>query len=145
MIIIGVDPDSKKHGVAIYIDGALSALHKSNNQELLINTAVSKHLNRDILFSIEDICANNFVYSRNNKGNKSVTSKIAMSIGKCQQAQKELMMWLDYYGVKYVLHKPQKGNWAKNKAQFEKITGWTGRSNEDTRSAAYFGWLQRQT
>ena len=27
------------------------------------------------------------------------------------------------------------------KKQFEKVTGWTGRSNEDTRSAAYFGWL----
>ncbi len=95
----------------------------------------------DVLFSIEDVCANNFVYARNSKGNKSVTSKIAMGIGRCQQAQTELMRWLDYYNIEYVLHKPQKGNWAKNKAQFEKVTGWKGKSNVDTRSAAYFGWL----
>ena len=27
------------------------------------------------------------------------------------------------------------------KIEFESVTGWTGRSNEDTRSAAYFGML----
>jgi len=31
--------------------------------------------------------------------------------------------------------------WKKDKKQFELVTKWTGRSNEDTRSAAYFGWL----
>ena len=30
---------------------------------------------------------------------------------------------------------------AEHKSKFEKITGWTGRSNEDTRSAAFFGFL----
>ena len=64
-----------------------------------------------------------------------------MSIGRCQQSQSELMRFLDEYKIKYVLHKPQKNNWAKNKHQFEKVTGWVGRSNEDTRSAAYFGFL----
>ena len=52
------------------------------------------------------------------------------------------MQWLDSLGVPYKLHKPQKGNWAKDKARFEKVTGWKGRSNEDTRSAAYFGFLE---
>ena len=64
-----------------------------------------------------------------------------MAIGRCQQSQVELMRLIDDRNVNYVLHKPQKGNWAKNKAQFEKVTGWTKRSNEDTRAAAYFGWL----
>lgn len=139
-IIIGIDPDSKAHGVAFYRNGELYALEMLNNKQLLIDHQLAT-CDWDILVSIEDVCANNFVYARNNKGNKAVTSKIAMAIGRCQQSQKELMMWLDNYNVKYVLHKPQKGNWAKNKAQFEKVTGWTGRSNEDTRSAAYFGWL----
>ena len=140
MITVGIDPDSNEHGVAVYVDGKLEALYMSDNQGLICRYQAHKY--KDLLFSIEDVCANNFVYARNNKGNKSVTSKIAMSIGRCQQAQKELMMWLDYYNIKYVLHKPQKGNWAKNKAQFEKVTGWTQRSNEDTRSAAYFGWIE---
>lgn len=139
-IVIGIDPDSKKHGVAFYRDGVLYSLEMLNNQQLLIEQQLAT-CDWDILVSIEDVCANNFVYARNNKGSKAVTSKIAMAVGRCQQAQKELMTWLDHYNVKYVLHKPQKGNWAKNKAQFERVTGWTGRSNEDTRSAAYFGWL----
>jgi len=139
-IVIGCDPDSEKHGIALYRDGVLEWLTTMNNLSI-VEELMANFLPEELLFSIEDVCANNFVYAINNKGNKSVTSKIAMSIGRCQQAQKELMMWLKYYGVKYVLHKPQKGNWAKNKAQFEKVTGWKGLSNEDTRSAAYFGFL----
>jgi hypothetical protein len=65
-----------------------------------------------------------------------------MSIGRCQQAQLELMRWLDHHRLPYVLHKPQAGNWSDKKALFEKITGWTGRSNEDSRAAAFFGYLE---
>lgn len=86
--------------------------------------------------------ANQFVYSRNQKASKAAQSKVAMHIGRCQQVQIEIMQWLDALGVPYKLHKPQKGNWAKDKAMFERVTGWKGRSNEDTRSAAYFGFLE---
>ncbi len=140
-IIIGIDPDSKAHGVAKYINGELIDLDSCELLQLIPLIGYAKSNKMEIEFHIENVCANNFVYARNNHGNKSVTSKIAMSVGRCQQSQTELMRLLDYYGVSYVLHKPEKGNWAKNKAQFEKVTGWSGRSNEDTRSAAYFGWL----
>jgi len=140
MIVIGCDPDSDKHGIAVYRDGKLSALLMMNNVEI-VDTFLNPKSHEKTVFSIENVCANNFVYTRNNKGSKGVTSKIAMSIGRCQQAQKELMKWLESYEVDYVLHKPQKGNWAKNKQQFEKATGWKLKSNEDTRSAAYFGFL----
>lgn len=140
MIIVGCDPDSKKHGIAIYRGGKLASLMMANNVEIYQMFLVDG-LEEKVVFSIEDACANNFVYSRNNKGGKAVTSKIAMGVGRCQQAQVELMRWLEWCEVDYVLHKPQKGNWAKNKAQFEKVTGWTSQSNKDTRSAAYFGCL----
>lgn len=141
-IIIGIDPDSKAHGVAKYKNGVLESLDSMQLCEFAVILPLwEKTVGIDVVFHIEDVCANKFVYARNNKGNKSVTSKIAMAIGRCQQSQIELMRFLDKYNIKYVLHKPQKGNWAKNKAQFEKVTGWKGRSNEDTRSAAYFGWL----
>ena len=142
-IIIGIDPDSKAHGVAIYRGGHLNSLHTMELFQVVDMLAYECQQDKAeyIEFHIEDVCANNFVYARNNHGNKSVTSKIAMAIGRCQQSQTELVRFLDKVKIKYVLHKPQKGNWAKNKSQFEKATGWTGRSNEDTRSAAYFGWL----
>lgn len=138
--VIGVDPDVDKHGVSFFRNGDLIKLEMLNTIDLLHITAGKG----DMLFSIEDVMANQFVYSRNRQASKSAESKIAMRIGRCQQAQVELMRWLEHYGIKYVLHKPQKGNWADNRELFEKITGWKKQSNVDTRSAAYFGWLALQ-
>lgn len=140
-VVIGIDPDSTSHGVAIYRDGKLAEL---KTLDLLgVWSLISMEEDGDTLplFSIENVMGNKFIYARNNHGNKSVQSQIAMRVGRCQQAQVELMRMLDHLNAPYILHKPTKGNWAKNKAQFEKATGWTKRSNEDTRSAAYFGYL----
>ena len=57
-----------------------------------------------------------------------------------QQSQSELEGLFLYWDIKVVKHKISK-MWKKDKNQFEKVTGWTDRSNEDTRSAAYFGFL----
>ena len=137
--IIGVDPDSDKHGVATYKEGVLVNLQMLARPELIkwISSTYG-----GVIVSIEDVLKNNFIYARNQAGNKSVQAKIGLNIGRCQQAQAELMRDLDNLSIRYVLHKPQKGNWAKNKAQFEKATGWQGKSNEDTRAAAYFGYLE---
>jgi hypothetical protein len=135
-IIVGVDPDSKYHGIAIYKNRELTDLKMWQ-----LNDIIDFIEKNDCIFSIENVLANKFVYARNNKGNKAVTSKIAMSIGRCQQAQEELTRMLNHHGVPFMLTKPTKKNWAKDKKMFEAITGWTERSNEDTRSAAYFGYL----
>ena len=140
MIVIGIDPDSKKHGVAVYLDGGLIGL-ESLELFKIYTDIVNVYRSDGILFSIEDVCANNFIYSRNETKNKKKDQAIIRSVGKCQQAQVELMRMLTSLDVKYVLHKPQKGNWAKNRKQFERVTGWTKQSNEDTRAAAYFGFL----
>lgn len=140
MIIIGVDPDSKAHGIAVYSDDGV--LVGVDNMELMKIRDMLTSFVSEVLFSIEDVCANNFIYSRNKTKNEKVNQSISRSVGKCQQAQVELVRMLDYLDVKYKLHKPQKGNWAKNKNQFERVTGWTKRSNEETRSAAFFGFLE---
>lgn len=138
LIVIGVDPDSKKHGVATYVDGNLTELQMLSCVELINEI---NHLGDMALVSIENVLAQNFVYSRNVKSSKAAHAKVALSVGRCQQAQQELMNWLDHFEIPYVLHPPQGGNWANNKPQFEKATGWEGKSNADTRSAAYFGFL----
>lgn len=66
---------------------------------------------------------------------------ISVGIGRCQQAQAEVMRELDDQDIPYSLHKPTSANWANNKAMFERMTGWKGRSNSETRSAAYFGFV----
>jgi len=143
MYVIGIDPDSVKHGVAVYKNGVLTELQSYSLTDIMSLLLDEFHITRgiEVKFSIENVCANNFIYARNANSNRKVENSIARSIGRNQQAQIELMRVLDYYGVSYELYKPQKGNWAKNKTQFEKITGWDKRSNEDTRSAAYFGYL----
>ena len=135
-ITIGVDPDSDGHGIAIYIDGKLAELTKWNLMDFIPHAADSR-----IFFAIENVMANQFIYGRNVKANKTVQSKVAMNIGRCQQAQVELEKVLKHHGAEYTLIKPMKGNWATDKAQFEKVTGWIGRSNADARSAAFMGFL----
>ena len=137
MIVVGIDPDSHRHGVAFYEDGKLKRLHCMDRVQIIEEIRFCA----DVLISIEDVLQNNFIYRANVKSSKSAQSKVGIHIGRCQQAQTELMRDLDYYNIPYVLHKPQKGNWAKDKNQFEKVTGWSGRSNSDTRSAAFFGYL----
>lgn len=136
-IVIGIDPDSKKHGLAFYEDGHLVHLDNVDLHECM--AYMSDHNGAE--WVIEDVCANNFVYARNNQKTKALQSQVGRAIGKVQQSQIELMRMLDRFGAKYKLIKPTKGNWAKNKAQFERVTGWTKRSNEETRSAAYFGYM----
>jgi len=138
MIVVGVDPDSVKHGVAVYDDRELKVLYTMVLYDLI---EYLKGVEGQFIVSIEDANANKFIYSRNKKTNPRIQSNIAMAIGKCQQSQVELMRFLDELEMPYVLHRPQKGNWAKDEAKFKKATGWKGRSSEDTRSAAYFGFL----
>jgi hypothetical protein len=141
--VIGIDPDAEKHGVAVYENGKLIDLCMMTTVEIIMRFAPLDPMRvADIKFSIENVMANQFVYSRNVKASKSAQSKVAMHIGRCQQAQVELMRWLDHYEFKYALHKPQKGNWSDKRMIFENATGWTKQSNADTRSAAYFGFLE---
>ncbi len=140
-IIIGIDPDSKAHGVAIYEGGELnkiSCMTLMNIMDLLQHQWSGKDLYSKIEVHIEDVCANNAVFRTGN--NKNVQQSIARRLGMVQQSQTELERLFEYFDIKVVKHKISK-MWKKDKAQFEKVTGWTGRSNEDTRSAAYFGYL----
>lgn len=138
--VIGIDPDADKFGVARYEDGRLTMLSNMQMPEF-VQFICDAHTFSDCMVSIENVMANQFVYARNNQASKAAQSKVAMHIGRCQQAQVELQRWLDHYGIPYVLHKPQSGNWADKRELFERITGWKGQSNADNRAAAYFGYL----
>lgn len=139
--VIGIDPDSEAHGFALYKDGRLVEMERKTTIQIVDMLIGYDETGDNVLFSIEDVMRNQFIYGRNEQKNKFMQGKVGMHVGRCQQAQVELIRWLEYYGIPYQLHKPQRGNWAKNKDLFEKVTGWSLRSNEDCRSAAYFGML----
>jgi hypothetical protein len=135
--VVGIDPDADRHGFALYQDGNLLECTTKTTVEIVL---FASQFGGSVLFSIENVMANSFVYSRNKKSTKQAECKVSLSIGRNQQAQAELQKWLDYYSIPYVLHKPQSGNWKTDNEACERITGWTNRSNDDSRSAAFFGY-----
>ena len=140
MRVIGIDPDSKAHGVAVYENGKLVILRSLELFELY--ELIVQECGHDVdLVSIENVCGNNAIF-RNAK-NKTLQGALGRSIGKVQQSQLEVERMLKYLGIDYKLHKISSA-WKEGagKTQFERVTGWTKRSNPDTRSAAYFGFLE---
>ncbi len=139
-VTIGIDPDSESHGIAIYEDGVLTQLHHCTLIQLwsLLDKLPS---GIELTIGIEDVQSQTFVYSRNQRVGKAAQGKVSHSIGRCAQAQLELERMIAHCGYTVVRFKPRAGNWAKNTSMFKERTGWRKRSNEDTRSAAFFGYL----
>lgn len=143
-IVIGIDPDSKKYGLAGFLDGKISWLDSFDTVELVEWLGIVKEKYgtlHDVTFVIEDVKANPFIYSRNQKNSHAIAGNIAQKIGACKHSQTVAEQFIEKHGFKLIKQRPIKGNWAKNKTEFERVTGWTGRSNEDTRSAAYMAFL----
>ncbi len=137
--VIGIDPGATKgHGVSTYKDGALIDLSMMSLMELM------EHLNGlggIPVIHIEDMMTQKGNWHTGNQSQKA-SAKSGEHLGYCKWAQVEVERLCEYLGFKVVKHKVSKYWKGKNgKSQFEKVTGWKGRSNEDTRSAAYFGWL----
>jgi len=141
-IVIGVDPDSDKHGVAEYWDGKLVNLYSMRLMDL--RDLLEDIKPRDsIEIHIEDVCGiSNSGFHVRAKDPLPVKLKKAENVGMCKQAQREVEYLAEYLGIKLIKH-PISKRWKsqQEKIQFEKVTGWTGRSNEDTRSGAYMGYL----
>lgn len=139
-IIIGIDPDSKVHGVAVYVDGKLMGLSGLELTQFIDMIPKWKSEFDSLEVHIEDVNAVSAAFmARDRKANINVKLKMAQHIGMCKQAQIELERLFASHLIVPIKHKISQ-MWKKDKAQFEKVTGWTGRSNEDTRSAAWMGY-----
>lgn len=147
-IIIGIDPDSKAHGIAVYYDGKLEFLVSVSLMDfitLLRSHVIQKSIETGwgIEAHIENVKGNNSVFMKPQKMTQKLLGEAkarGRTLGMCQQSQSEIERVIAHFMIPMKKHKISK-MWKKDKAQFEKVTGWTGRSNEDTRSAAYFGFL----
>ena len=141
--VIGVDPDAERHALAFYQAGTLVELCTLTLPDIVNSLIYQGATDRTSFFSIEHVAAQSFVYNRNKKSTKKLESRVAVSVGRNQQSQIELVRWLDRYGIPYALHKPTGRNWANSKYLFERQTGWKKQSNQDTRSAAFFGFIEK--
>lgn len=139
--VIGIDPDSSKHGIAVYKDERLIELQSMPLMEFMDYLI---ELDTDqISFHIEDVNGQKAVWHGKNQS-KSAYGMTSQNVAKCKQAQIEIERMIEHlFGAgKITRHKISK-QWKDQagKRQFELVTGWKGRSNEDMRSASYFGYL----
>ena len=145
MMIIGCDPDVDGKGYAIYEDGKLKDLRSFTLIELYQYLDIEDILGfiDKIELHIEDLNANkSSAFNHKGRQSKAVQNKISESVGRCKQVQVEVERIAEYFGIKIVRHKvSSKWKDAAGKKEFERNTGWSDRSNEDTRSAAWFGFI----
>jgi hypothetical protein len=135
--VIGVDPDTDRHGVAVYDDGKLVSLLSLKRADL-----VSLAKEQECVISIENVIANNGVFISGNHKKSELVARYR-TLGMLQRAMIELVDDLNGAGIPVITYAIS-SQWKTGEIQkkyFEQATGWTGRSNEDTRSAAYFGFL----
>jgi hypothetical protein len=139
--IVGVDPGSTKgHGVSLYENGKLIGLKMM--RLMVLHDFLLRLLEEDkVTLHIEDVNAKKAVWHGKSQS-KAAYGKTSQNVALCKWAQVEVERMCEYIGVDFERH-PVSSKWKSqaSKVEFERVTGWEGRSNEDTRSAAWFGYI----
>jgi len=134
-IVIGIDPDLVKSGVAVVNNGEIITLDALNLFELFEFIKEHKHLAH---FVVEDVEHDQATYYRKGANGK-VMQRISQNVGQVKAIGRVLGEYLVGCDAQFTLIKPLRGSIKKAKKDaeyFNKLTGWTGRSNEDKRDAA---------
>lgn len=130
--VIGIDPDMRKPGICFF-DEVGFEFAAWDTCCLLEEVALFADSH---VFAIEDVNAINTIYARNRKGNQAVQSRIAQNVGMVKAAGTILVDYIEHHGGKVILVPPGIGKHTKKNAKlFAQLTGYTGRTNEDTRDA----------
>ena len=137
-LTIGCDPDVDGKGFAIYEGKVLIKFETLSLIQLygFIEDLRCHYFTEHIELHIEDLHSNKGCWTGGGSGG-------ARKVGRCEQMQLEVERVFEHFGIKIVRYKVS-SKWKKGPAelnQFQKLTGWTTRTNEDKRSAAYFGYL----
>ena len=137
-LIIGIDPDLKASGVAIVVRNKISELKNMPFHEL-IEYITALAADNEITVKLEDVNAWSSVKHRAGTG-PAAMRKISQNVGQVKAVATLIKQSLNSKGIEVHLVKPLRGEVKmqakKNSAYFNKLTGWTGRSNEDNRDAA---------
>ena len=149
-VIIGIDPDSSKNGVAVMRNGVLCELLNLNVVQLYDWLKANEKLsikNNEIVIAMENPKGSSSSAYKHKYGmNAGVKAKISEKVGMVKQAQSSIEQMAEVLNIPVVLYK-NSSMWknAAGKKSFEALTGWTARSNEDTRSAAHFSYIHYKT
>lgn len=137
-LIIGIDPDLQASGVAIVVRNKISELKNMPFPEL-IEYITALAADNEITVKLEDVNAWSSVKHRAGTG-PAAMRKISQNVGQVKAVATLIKQSLNSKGIEVHLVKPLRGEVKmqakKNSAYFNKLTGWTGSSNEDNRDAA---------
>lgn len=134
--VIGIDPDMRMCGVCDMIKGekcSLVNLFSAETYKLIEDVEI---LVKDYVFAVENVNAIKTIYAKNRKGGQAVQSRIAQNVGMVKAAGTILIDYIEHHGGKVILVPPGIGKQTKRNAKlFAELTGYQGRTNEDTRDA----------
>lgn len=142
--IIGIDPDIENCGVCELIDGKIDQLYTLTVPQLLDDVMVWH--NKGYKIAIEDVERNKTTYSRP-KASHGEMKKIAQDVGRVKGAARIICAYIKHHtGENPIMAPPGVGKQTKKDGElFNKITGYTKRSNEDKRDAwAVADWVYRK-
>ncbi len=132
--VIGIDPDMRKCGVCVMDEGLINGLG-SDPTSVLIDE-VSALVADGFVFAVEDVNAVKTIYAKNRKGGQAVQSRIAQNVGMVKSAGTIIIDYIEHHGGKVILVPPGIGKQTKRNAKlFAELTGYKGKTNEDTRDA----------
>lgn len=143
MLVVGIDPDSNKHGFAIVQDGKIVTLDSLNTDELVSRLTIEASLNK-LCIKLENVLRHKAVYPRAGQSKQSML-RIAQNVGACKQNAQYLAQRLEQAGFKLnmvnPLPKALSGKSLSHKS-FCMATGWNPpakhkkTTNADERDAA---------
>ncbi len=148
MIRIGIDPDINKSGVAIMINGKLTSLQSMDFHDLLyaiqgnferrFKQTITGDLSTDVAFYVEDVELIKTVWGRSDM-TQAGKIKLAQNVGMVKAVGRLIGQQFKRCEIDFTLIPPLKGYLKRGKKDaefFNKLMGWSGRSNADNRDAA---------
>ncbi|MEC9061530.1 MAG: hypothetical protein VYC55_07975 [Pseudomonadota bacterium] len=139
--IIGIDPDMRKPGIVECIDGDFDFMESPKYNSAMIIEDIPIWIKNGYVFAIEDVNKNKPVYPRVIKAKSqqqkdAIKGTIAQRVGMVKGAATIIQDYIEHHGGKVILVPHGIGKQTKNNAKlFAELTGYTGRTNEDTRDA----------
>ena len=141
-ITLGVDPDVNGNGLSVYVDKVLTELLQASAFDIGVKIMEYQSKGYEVKLHMENVMKNKKVWHNKGQQTAETWGMTCQKVGMNKQCQREVQMMCEVLRVPVFLHDIS-SLW-KDKAgtiQFKVITGWKASGNQDTRSAAYFGWL----
>jgi len=143
MLVVGIDPDTIKSGVAISRNGKL---HDLCNLEFVELCHYLAQLPPSTIVGIEDVGVDKAVYNRPGE-NRAKMLKIAQNVGMVKATAIHIEAVARSFNLKVKMIPPlaksseHARRAKKDAAYFNQLTGWAGRTNEEQRDAGMIAFF----